>query len=73
MSTAETGHTVRLHYAGTLADGSEFDTSRGRDPLEVTLVTTPLSCNIGHTGLTGDVSLAKHQALNLDAQGRRGR
>jgi len=28
------GDTVRVHYRGTLADGSEFDCSEGRDPLE---------------------------------------
>lgn len=33
----QTGDTVRVHYTGTLADGSEFDTSEGRDPIEFTL------------------------------------
>ncbi|MDH4139090.1 MAG: peptidylprolyl isomerase [Coriobacteriia bacterium] len=33
------GDVVRVHYRGTLADGSEFDTSAGRDPLEFTLGT----------------------------------
>ena len=28
---------MRVHYTGTLTDGSEFDSSRGRDPLEFTL------------------------------------
>ena len=28
------GDTIRAHYTGTLADGTEFDSSRGRDPLE---------------------------------------
>lgn len=30
----KTGDTVRVHYRGTLADGSEFDASTGREPLE---------------------------------------
>lgn len=34
---ATTGDTVRVHYRGTLADGTEFDASEGRDPLEFRL------------------------------------
>jgi FKBP-type peptidyl-prolyl cis-trans isomerase 2 len=30
----KSGDTVRVHYRGTLSDGSEFDSSAGRDPLE---------------------------------------
>ena len=37
MATATTGDTVHVHYTGTLADGSEFDASRGREPLAFTL------------------------------------
>lgn len=34
MSTIKSGDTVRMHYTGTLADNSVFDSSDGRDPLE---------------------------------------
>lgn len=30
----ESGDTVRIHYSGRLEDGSTFDTSAGREPLE---------------------------------------
>jgi len=39
MTDAKTGDTVRIHYSGTLADGSTFDSSQGRDPLEFKLGT----------------------------------
>lgn len=34
---AKAGDTVRVHYTGTLDNGQQFDSSRGRDPLEFTL------------------------------------
>ena len=37
MTEAKTGATVRIHYTGSLEDGSVFDSSQGRDPLEFTL------------------------------------
>ena len=33
MATATPGSTVSIHYTGTLADSSTFDSSEGRDPL----------------------------------------
>jgi peptidylprolyl isomerase len=37
MAQAESGHKVKVHYTGTLADGSQFDSSQGGDPLEFTI------------------------------------
>ncbi|MEP0548232.1 MAG: peptidylprolyl isomerase [Rhodothermales bacterium] len=37
MAQATAGDTVRIHYTGTLSDGSVFDSSEGRGPLEFTV------------------------------------
>lgn len=34
MQKPKSGDTVRVHYTGTLEDGTQFDSSRGSDPLE---------------------------------------
>ncbi len=34
---AKTGNTVKVHYTGTLNDGTVFDTSVNREPLEFTI------------------------------------
>ena len=37
MSEVKEGNAVKVHYTGRLEDGSEFDSSQGRDPLEFTV------------------------------------
>jgi FKBP-type peptidyl-prolyl cis-trans isomerase 2 len=37
MTQAKQGDRVRVHYTGRLDDGTQFDSSRGREPLEVVL------------------------------------
>ena len=39
MAQAQHGDTVRIHYSGTLNDGTPFDSSQGREPLEFGLGT----------------------------------
>ena len=37
MQQVKSGDTVRVHYHGKLNDGTTFDSSEGRDPLEFTV------------------------------------
>jgi peptidylprolyl isomerase len=37
MTKAKTGDIVRINYSGRLTDGTEFDSSAGREPLQFTL------------------------------------
>ena len=37
MAQAQHGDTVKIHYTGTLEDGTVYDSSEGHDPLEFTL------------------------------------
>ena len=39
MSPSADGNTVKVHYTGKLEDGTVFDSSEGREPLEVKLGT----------------------------------
>ncbi len=37
MKEVNNGDTIRIHYTGTLEDGSEFDSSEGKNPIEFTV------------------------------------
>ncbi|NEX22997.1 peptidylprolyl isomerase [Thiorhodococcus mannitoliphagus] len=37
MSEAKLGDTVKIHYTGTLEDGTVFDSTNGSDPIEFTI------------------------------------
>jgi peptidylprolyl isomerase len=42
LSKVKDGDTVKVHYTGSLEDGSVFDSSEDKDPLEFTLGTGQL-------------------------------
>ncbi|MDP9041912.1 MAG: peptidylprolyl isomerase [Bacteroidota bacterium] len=37
MMAVQSGNTIKIHYHGRLSDGTTFDTSEGRSPLEFTV------------------------------------
>jgi peptidylprolyl isomerase len=37
MTQAKNGNTVKIHYTGRLTDGTVFDSSSGRDPLQFSI------------------------------------
>ncbi|MFU8891103.1 MAG: FKBP-type peptidyl-prolyl cis-trans isomerase [Anaerosomatales bacterium] len=60
------GTTVRVHYRGTLEDGSEFDTSKGRDPLEFTIGSGEVIP--GFESAVADMAVGDSTTITLDAE-----
>ena len=52
MRQAQEGDTVRIHYTGTLDDGTQFDSSTDQDPIEFTLGNKAVIPGF-ETGVTG--------------------
>ncbi|MDC0658535.1 peptidylprolyl isomerase [Leisingera sp. SS27] len=52
MTGVKNGDTVCIHYTGKLTDGTVFDSSEGRDPLEFTVGTGQVIAGMD-TGLEG--------------------
>ena len=65
MAQAKSGDTVRIHYTGTLGDGSVFDSSRGREPLEFTLGSGQVIAGFD-TAVTG-MSVGDEQTVTIPA------
>jgi FKBP-type peptidyl-prolyl cis-trans isomerase 2 len=68
MQKPQAGNTVRVHYTGTLEDGTEFDSSRGAEPLEFAMGQGQLIAGFENavagltTGESCTVTLAPEQA-----------
>ncbi|MBO0948011.1 FKBP-type peptidyl-prolyl cis-trans isomerase [Fibrella forsythiae] len=65
MAQAQAGDTVQVHYTGTLTDGTLFDSSQGRSPLEFTLGSGQVIKGFDD-GITG-MSVGEQKTINIPA------
>ncbi len=66
MAQAKSGDTVQVHYTGRLEDGSVFDSSDGRDPLEFQLGSGMVIPGFDQ-GLTG-MSVGEKKTIHIPAE-----
>ncbi len=65
MTQAKPGDKLRLHYTGTLDDGTVFDTSAGSEPLEFTLGAGEIIPGLDE-GVTG-MSVGETRSVRVEA------
>lgn len=58
------GDTVHVHYTGRLDDGTEFDSSRGRDPLSFTIGTGQVI--EGFDNAVADLAVGEQTTVRLE-------
>ena len=74
MSQAKDGDTVKVHYTGKLNDGTVFDSSVGRDPLQFTIGAKKLiaafeQCLVGmQVGESKSITLDPDEAYGMYRQ-----
>ena len=61
-----TGKKVKVHYTGTLDDGTEFDSSKGRDPLEFTCMAGQMIA--GFDAAVKDMALGEKKTVKIPAK-----
>lgn len=66
MTAAKSGDTVRIHYTGTLADGSTFDSSQGREPLEFKLGTGQVIA--GFDAAVDGMNVGEEKTVEIEAE-----
>jgi len=65
MQQAKKGDTVKIHYHGKLTDGTTFDSSKGREPLEFELGSGMVIPGFDN-GVTG-MSVGETKTINIPA------
>lgn len=66
MAQAKHGDTVKVHYTGKLNDGSVFDTSHNREPLQFTIGNGQLIPGFEHTVL--GMNIGESRTVNIQAE-----
>jgi peptidylprolyl isomerase len=66
MPTAKQGDNVQIHYTGTLDDGTVFDSSEGREPLNITLGQGEVIPGFEQAALGMEVGETKQARLEVD-------
>ena len=65
MSQAKTGDAVKIHYTGTLDDGTQFDSSAGREPLAFELGSGQVIP--GFDKAVDGMAVGESKTVNIDA------
>jgi peptidylprolyl isomerase len=66
MSTAKQGDSVQIHYTGKLDDGTVFDSSEGREPLNITLGEGEVIPGFERAAVGMEVGETKETRLDVD-------
>jgi peptidylprolyl isomerase len=66
MPTAKQGDTVQIHYTGKLDDGTVFDSSEGREPLNITLGQGEVIPGFEEAAVGMEVGETKEARLEVD-------
>jgi len=66
MSQVKKGDVVRVHYTGRLVDGTQFDSSAGREPLEFTVGAGQMISGFD-SGVVG-MGLGEKKVITIEAE-----
>jgi len=66
MSTAKQGDSIQIHYTGKLDDGTVFDSSEGREPLNITLGEGEVIPGFERAAVGMEVGETKETRLGVD-------